>query len=219
MFRNREEGARQLAELLRSMTFRDPLLLAISAGGMVVGSALSRLLGMELDVILCRKLRSRANSREVGAVSENGTISIDRTARGIEDVTAESLIEERTVQLAEITRQRSAFRTARAPAKIANRSVLVTDDGIVTGSTMIAALDGIRRSAVFELIAVVPVAPRERLPAVRRRCDRIVCVSQLDELRDLEDCYEEFSPVSEEDAVRLLKDSIPPQDPIRDSLR
>jgi predicted phosphoribosyltransferase len=208
MFPNREEAARQLADVLRPLTFRNPLILAIPNGGMVTGAVLAKELGMELDVILCQKLRSPATGRPVGAVSESGALAIDRSAGGIEVVTAESLIEERARRLAEISRRRSAFRKVRPPALVAGRSVLVTDDGLVTGATMTAALDGIRRSTLLELIVAVPIAPRSRLPAVRRRCDRIACVIESEAVRDLCDCYDDFPPVGEDEAARLLKESV-----------
>jgi predicted phosphoribosyltransferase len=208
MFRNREEAARRLADVLRSFPLHDPLILAIPNGGVVIGAILAKELGMELDVLLCRKLRSPHKGQSLGAVSESGSTAFDRTAGRIEEVTAETLVEERARQLAEIFRQRESFRQVRAPAFIAGRSVVVADEGMVTGTIMSAALGGFRRETVFELIAAIPVASPTSLQAIRSRCDRIACVAEVDPIGDLHECYAELEPVGEDEALRLVKQSV-----------
>lgn len=208
MFRNREEAARRLADVLRSLPLHDPLILAIPNGGVAIGAILAKELGMELDVLLCRKLRSPRKGHPVGAVSESGSVAFDRTAGRVEEVTAEALVEERARQLGEIFRQRRSFRQVRAPACIAGRSVVVADEGMVTGTTMAAALGGFRRETIFELIAAIPVASPTSLLAIRSHCDRIACVAEIDAISGLHECYAEFEPVGENEAVQLLKQSV-----------
>lgn len=208
MFRNREEAARRLADVLRSFPLHDPLILAIPNGGVVIGAILAKELGLELDVLLCRKLRAAPKGQSLGAVCESGSTVFDRSAGRIEEVTAETLVEERARQLNEIFRQRGSFRQVRAPACIAGRSVVVADEGMVTGTTMAAALGGFRRESVFELIAAIPVASSTSLLAIRGRCDRIACVAEGDAIGGLHECYEELEPVGEDDAVQLLKRAV-----------
>jgi len=174
---------------------------------MVVGAVLANQLGVELDVYLCRKMRSMESGHSLGSVSESGAMAIDRMANGIDAVTAESLVEERSRQMMQIACSRSMFRAIRAPALIAGRSVVVADDGLVTGSTMMAALDGIRRNTIRELVVAVPIASSQRLAAIRRRCDRTICIIERDGINDLKECYAEFPSVSEDEAVQLLKTS------------
>ncbi|MCC7424010.1 MAG: hypothetical protein IT428_27410 [Planctomycetaceae bacterium] len=208
MFSDRNDAARRLADLLRRLTFRDPLILAIPRGGMIVGTTLSRELGFDLDVLLCRKLRPRGMDEEIAAVSESGAIAFDRSAPNLGSLTAESLVEDRAALLTEITRQRSVYRALRPAARIANRSILITDDGVVSGTTMAAALNSIRRELASEVVVAVPVGQRDALNTLRRRCDRLVCALEVDELKNLKDVYSEFPPVSDDDSIQIYRSTV-----------
>src|SRR5262245_1964676 len=139
MFRNREDAALQLAARLKDRPLHDPLVLAIPRGGVVVGAVLARELGADLDVVLSRKLRA-PNYPEVaiGAVAESGAVFLNQYAAELTGTMPAYLHEECHRQLGEITRRRRFFRGLRPPEPVAGRSVIVTDDGIATGSTMIA---------------------------------------------------------------------------------
>lgn len=208
MFSDRDDAARRLAGLLRPMNFKDPLILAIPRGGTVVGTTLARELGFDLDVLLCRKLRPRGMKADVAAVSESGAIAFDRSSTNLGTVTAESLVEDRAALLTEMTRQRTAYRVLRPAARIANRSVLIADDGVVSGTTMSAALNSIRRELAFEVVVAVPAGHRDSLNTLRRRCDRLVCVLELEDLKRLKDAYGDFPPISDEDSLQLYRNSI-----------
>src|SRR5512137_1559748 len=139
MFANREDAARQLADRLRGRELVDPVVLAIPRGGVVTGAVLARELGAELDVVLARKLRAPGQPElAVGAVSEDGQVYLNHYAQEYLDVMEEYLEQERRHQMAEIARRKELFRSVRPKAPLAGRSVIVTDDGIATGSTMIA---------------------------------------------------------------------------------
>lgn len=179
MFKNREDAARQLAQRLKGRKLHDPMVLAIPRGGVVTGAVLARELGAELDVVLSRKLRHPWQPElALGAISESGDVFlnplIDRS-RETQAFESEYLSQERKHQLQEIARRKQLFRAVRPEAAIAGRSVIVTDDGIATGSTMVAALQAIRPKRPLEVIVAVPVASPDRLVEVRRWCDEVVC--------------------------------------------
>lgn len=104
----------------------------------------------------------------------------------------------------EIARRKRLFRRVRPAARVAGRSVIVTDDGIATGSTVIAALRTVRALRPHELIVAVPVAAADRLRAVRRWCDDVVCLVSTDELLSVGAFYDDFSQVEDDEAARLL---------------
>jgi predicted phosphoribosyltransferase len=83
--------------------------------------------------------------------------------------------------------------------------VIVTDDGIATGSTMIAALQAVRGQNPHELIVAVPVASPDRLAEVRRWCDDAVCLLAPEEFRAVGQFYQDFSTVEDEDVIRILR--------------
>ncbi len=145
MFHNREDAARQLAEKFKGRELSDPLVLAIPRGGVVTGAVLARELGADLDVVLSRKLRAPWQPElALGAISEDGQVYLTRYAREDLGLAPEYLASERRHQVAEIVRRKQLVRGVRPRAAIAGRSVIVTDDGIATGATMIAALQVVK---------------------------------------------------------------------------
>jgi putative phosphoribosyl transferase len=208
MFRDREDGAMQLANLLRSQPFLEPLVLAIPRGGVATGAVLARELGAELDVILSRKLRAPGQKEAaIGAIAEDGRVYLNPDIRDRINQWSEYLAEERNFQSAEIERRKQLFRKIRPRAKIAGRSVIVTDDGIATGTTMIAALQLIRTQHPKELIVAVPVGSPERLKAVRRYCDNVVCVVAPEDFWAVGQYYEDFSQIEDDQVVELLREA------------
>jgi hypothetical protein len=210
MFQNREDAARRLAEALKGRKLSDPLVLAIPRGGVVTGAVLAREMGAELDVVLSRKLRAPGQPElAVGAVSEDGQVYLNHHARELLGAMEEYLAEERRHQMSEIARRKKLFRGVRPPAPVAGRSVIVTDDGIATGATMIAALQTIKTQNAREVIVAVPVASPDRLADVRRWCDDVVCLFAPEQFWAIGQFYEDFTQVEDEEVVRLLREFAP----------
>jgi predicted phosphoribosyltransferase len=208
MYLNREDAARQLADKLRGRELYDPLILAIPRGGVVTGVILAHELGAELDVVLARKLRWPWNPElAIGAVSEDGRSYLNPLAHELPEGMEGYLADERSYQLAEIARRKKMFRTARPQADMEGRSVIVTDDGIATGSTMIAALQTVREHYPREIIVAVPVIARDRVAEVRKWCDELVYLQSPEELRSVGEFYRDFTPVEDLTAVDLLRDA------------
>jgi predicted phosphoribosyltransferase len=210
MFRNREDAARQLAGKMKGRDLHEPLVLAIPRGGVVTGAVLARELGADLDVVLSRKLRAPGQPElAVGAVSEDGQVYLNHHAREFLDLMEEYLAEERRHQLGEIARRKKLFRGVRPQAPVAGRSVIVTDDGIATGSTMIAALQAVKTQNPREVIVAVPVASPDRLAEVRRWCDDVVCLLAPERFWAIGQFYEDFTQVEDEAVIQLLREYAP----------
>jgi hypothetical protein len=215
MFRDREDAARQLATQLKRRSLVEPLVLAIPRGGVVTGAVLARELGAELDVVLSRKLRAPGQPElAIGAIAEDGQVYLNQFAEEFRTELEDYLAEERRHQLAEIARRRKLFRAARPQARIEGRSVIVTDDGIATGSTMIAALQAIKGQNPRELIVAVPVASPDRLEEVHHWCDEVVCLLTPTEFWAVGQFYLDFTQVEDEEVVRLLRASSPASGPL-----
>jgi predicted phosphoribosyltransferase len=214
MFRNRADAGRRLAALLRERELHDPVVLAIPRGGVATGAELARVLGAELDVVLARKLRAPGLPElAVGAVSEDGHVYLSPLARELLDLSEGYLAEERRGQLAEVARGRQLFRGTRPRAPLAGRSVIVTDDGLATGSTMIAALQMIQAQDPREVIVAVPVGTPDRLEEVRRWCDDVVCPLCPDDFRAIGQFYQDFTPVGDAGVLDLLREATGPRSP------
>jgi predicted phosphoribosyltransferase len=206
LFRDREEAGRQLAARLRELHLHNPLVLAIPRGGVVVGAALARELGDDLDVVLSRKLRAPFQPElAIGSIGEDGYIYLTAEADLVPGVTDEYLLQERDHQLSEIRRRRALFSPTRAPAPIEGRTVIVTDDGIATGSTIIAALEVIRSQRPRSVIVAVPVAPPSRLEPIRRLCDQLICLDAPESFWGIGQFYGDLTQVEDEEVLQLLK--------------
>lgn len=206
MFRDRADAAVQLAARLKGRRFVDPLVLAIPRGGVVTGAVLARELGADLDVVLARKLRAPAQPElALGAVAEGGQVYLDPELGEGRPELAEYLATERAHQCVEIARRARLFRGTRPPAPMEGRSVIVTDDGIATGSTMIAALQAVRTQRPRDLIVAVPVGPPDSLAEVGRWCDEVVSLLAPISFWAVGQVYQDFRQVTDAEAVDLLR--------------
>ncbi|MGP1675763.1 MAG: phosphoribosyltransferase [Burkholderiales bacterium] len=208
MFRNREDAALRMAQRLKSTALKDPLVLGIPRGGVVTAAVLARELEAELDVVLSRKLRAPHQPElAIGAIGEDGEVYLNGFAREVPGVTEEYLRRERDHQLAEIGRRGKLFRAVKPPAGVTGRSVIVTDDGIATGSTMVAALHVLNAHKPHELIVAVPVAPPDTVEKLRSLCSRLECLLTPSDFEAISQFYGDFRQVEDEEALRLLREA------------
>ena len=215
MFADREDAARQLATILRALALHDPVVLAIPRGGVVTGAVLARELGADLDVVLSRKLRAPYQPElAIGAVGEGGEVYLNHHIDGAVMVDRSYLEAERQRQVKSIEERQQLFRAGRARAPLTARSVILTDDGIATGSTMIAAIRVVKTFKPQELIVAVPVAPMSQLNEFRSLCDRFICLKAPADFHAVGQFYRSFKTVQDEEVVRLLREAASaPQQP------
>jgi len=211
-FTDREEAGWILMERLRGQPLHDPVVLAIPRGGVETGAAIARGLGCELDVVLARKLRAPHQPElALGAVSEDGDVSLNDFATALTDSGSAFIEAERQRQLAEIARRRTMFRAVRPQADVKGRTVILTDDGIATGATMIAAIHTVRAAGAKEIIVAVPVGATARIDAIRPLCDRVICLQEPEDFWAIGQFYRTFEQVEDERVVELLRDYGLPQ--------
>lgn len=205
IFVNREQAGHHLAARLKERPLTDPLVLAIPRGGVVVGAVLAEELHADLDVVLARKLRMPGNPEyALGAIAETGAVYLNIDAEKLAPQMQGYLDQECRHQMAEMDRRRNSFRQGRAPSSVAGRSAIVTDDGIATGSTMIAALRALKMQQPRELIVAVPVASPDRLRQVESECDAALCLIETPLLQAVGHFYRDFTPVEDDKVIALL---------------
>ncbi len=212
IFRDREDAAARLAGLLKQRAAEHlldrPVVLGIPRGGVVIGAVLARELGAELDAVLSRKLRAPSQPElAIGAIGEDGLVYLNRDIWNDDPGLGGYLEGEKRLQMDEIARRAAIIRAVRPAAEVAGRSVIVTDDGLATGATMIASLRTLRARGPRELIVAVPVAPADRLEEIRLLCDEAVCVATPDDFWAIGQFYERFEPVEDENVLTLLRGS------------
>lgn len=209
-FDDRTHAGRLLAERLRDIPMRDPVVLAIPRGGLEVALPITRALDAELDVALARKLRAPDRTElAIGAVNESGDVILNGHSHLVRQAGAAWLEGERRHQMEEIAKLQRVFRAVRPKARVRHRTAIVVDDGIATGSTMVAALRMLKDAVVHELIVAVPVAARESMTQVRAIADRAICLEEPEVFWAVGQAYRKFDQVDDARAAELLQEGLP----------
>jgi predicted phosphoribosyltransferase len=205
IFADRQDAGRQLAMALSGYKGKNPLILAIPRGAVPMGKTIADLLQGELDVVLVRKLTSPYSSEfALGAIDESGWAYIAEYAAGAGG-TSEYLEREKQRQMATLRERRAQYTPLHPPIDPAGRVVVIIDDGLATGSTMIAALHATRAKHPARLICAVPVSPPDTLEKIRPLCDELVCLSAPPEFRAVGQFYMDFNQVADEEVIDILK--------------
>jgi putative phosphoribosyl transferase len=205
-FKDRNEAGEQLAGRLADYAHQpDALVLALPRGGVPVGAALARCLGIALDILIVRKLGlPRHEEFAMGAIGSGGVRVLQPGVPGLMGVSAEQVEAVAARELAELERRERAYRGGRAPLALEGRSAILVDDGIATGASMLAAIEVARRLRPRELLLAVPVAPPDTVATLAPLVERLVCLASPMRFRSVGEWYERFDQTSDREVQDLL---------------
>ncbi len=204
-FSDRADAASRLAARLNQYRGKNPLVLAIPRGAVPMAQAVAHALKGELDVVLVRKLRAPHQPElAMGALDESGQVFMSRQANYF-GADAAYLAQEKAAQLATIQQRRAQYQQLGPPISAAGRVVIVVDDGLATGATMMAALRSVRLAKPLKLICAVPVSPPDTLARVAELADEVVCLQAPDDFEAVGQFYRNFPQVSDAEVVDILK--------------
>lgn len=210
-FRNRAQAGRLLAKRLAAYAHRPgtpeagAIVLALPRGGVPVAYAVATALGLELDLLLVRKLGLPYQPEfAIGAVGSSGVQVLQPGVPGLMGVTQEQVDAITARELAEIERRARLYRGGRPEPALAQRPVIIVDDGIATGSTMEAAVKVARQRRAARVIVAVPVAPPDTLGRLEPQVDELVCLTAPLRFRAVSQWYDAFDQTSDEEVQDLL---------------
>ena len=205
MFKDRLEAAQLLAERLLRYRGQSPLILAIPRGAVPMGVVLAQQLGGELDVVLVHKLCAPFQPElAIGAIDESGHASLAPHAASV-GATPSWITAEKNRQLKVLQERRRHYRPLHAPANMAHRVIIVVDDGLATGATMVSALTAVRRCQPARLVCATPVASAEALELVKSLADETICLSVPPLFQAVGQFYEDFPQVSDDEVAQCLQ--------------
>jgi predicted phosphoribosyltransferase len=205
-FADRRDAGRALAAAIRDDTdLRDPVVLGLPRGGVVVAAEVAAALGAPLDVVLVRKLGLPEQPElAMGAIAAAGdsveTVRTVVAARG-----GEAAFEAvRDQELAELRRREHTYRAGRLPEPLGGRPVVLVDDGLATGATVRAAVAAVRRQRPASVTVAVPVGSPRVCAELAPDVDRVVCLEAPVSFRAVGQAYRDFSATSDEEVVAAL---------------
>lgn len=206
IFADRVEAGRKLASELADYARRGTIVLAIPRGGVVIGYEIASKLRIFMDIIIPRKIGAPNNPElAIGAMTENGTIILDNKLVEYLKVSQTYIKEESEKQRLEIDRRLRLYRGETPYPNLENRDVIIVDDGIATGSTMRAALASVRKRGAKFVVIAVPVGPPSTIKNLKKEADRVVCLYTPEPFYAIGQFYKNFTQVSDEEVIRLLK--------------
>jgi len=212
-YADRRAAGRALAPVLRGYSHRgDVTVLALPRGGVPVGFELAQALGVELDVFLVRKIGAPSQPElALGAIASGGIRVINRkilAQLGVEERELESSIGRETEELA---RREALYRSNRPRLELAGRTVILVDDGLATGASMVAAVEAVRAQGVAKVVVAVPVAPPESITRLRSVADEVVCLQSPDSFSAVGEWFEDFVQTTDAEVAQLLAASQHPR--------
>lgn len=208
-FPNRSVAGRRLAERLRTYAGRkDVIVLALPRGGVPVGYEVARALGVELDVLIVRKLGvPQQPELAMGAIASGGGRYLNHEVLRLAHVSHDALQSVLDSETIELQRRERLYRGPRSPPQITGRVVIVVDDGMATGASMRAAVMALRSQRPSHIVVAVPVAPYDAGERLEGAADEFVCLLSPHEFYAVGQFYADFDQTSDAQVRALLKHS------------
>jgi predicted phosphoribosyltransferase len=206
MFKDRYDAARQLAQKLEKYRNMDGVVLAVPRGGVPIGHVVANELGLPLEIVLSKKIGHPYNQElSIGSVSMGGTI----IENGWSDVSSDYIFKESDRILKGLHVKFKMYMGNRKSVDLKNKTVIVIDDGITTGCTVLVTVNAIRKSSPREIKVAVPVSAPSSVSNVARFVDDFICLNQPDDFLNVGQFYSSYTQVSDEEIVQLMQEVNP----------
>jgi erythromycin esterase-like protein/predicted phosphoribosyltransferase len=215
VFRDRREAGRVLARLLHAYRGKsDVVVLGLPRGGIPVAWEVAAALGVPLDAFVVRKLGAPGRDEfAVGAMAFGGRVVVnDDVVRGL-SITPEQLREVAEREGRELVRREASYRGGRPPAEVTGKTVILVDDGLATGASMLAAVQTLREREPAHIVIAIPAAPESTWREFAGLVDDVVCASMPHPFLAVGESYWDFAQVSDKEVCELLKTPTTPAPP------
>jgi putative phosphoribosyl transferase len=197
-----------LAVALSEYANRAPIVIGLARGGVPVAFEVARGLAAPLDVLVVRKLGVPSQPElGMGAIAEGGALVINADVVRLAGVSDEQFESVERRERAELARRATLYRDGSAAVDVHGRTVVIVDDGLATGGTARAGVEGVRRRGAATVILGAPVGARETVEQIEEQADVVVCVTTPRHLRAVGQWYRDFSPTTDDEVLMLLREA------------
>jgi predicted phosphoribosyltransferase len=201
LFNNRKEAGLLLARDLEHYRQQDAVVIAIPRGGIPIGYKVAEYLDLPLDVVIVKKLGHPLNKElAIGWVSLS-----DRVVDESFEVSQQYIDTESARLQEEIKTRYKQYRDISGPISVTGKQVILTDDGIATGNSMLAAIQLIRQAMPKRIILAVPVAPPTTIEKIEQHVEEVICLKTPPYFHAVGAYYQDFTQISDEEAIKLFK--------------
>jgi predicted phosphoribosyltransferase len=209
VFRDRKQAGLFLAKKLKKYANEDTIVLAIPSGGIPVGKVIARELNVDFDLIITRKIQFPDNPEAgFGAISFDGEIVLNRALIERSFLTDKTVERQIKKTKREVERRVKLFRQGKKFPKLEKKIVIIVDDGLASGYTMLAAVKSVKKHKPRKLIVAVPTGNSNAIDLVGREVDEVYCLNLRDTfIFAVADAYVEWYDLSEEEVLKWLKNS------------
>jgi len=207
-FVDRRDAGIQLAAALQHLADRNPVVIGLPRGGVVVAAEVARSLGADLDVLIVRKLGAPGQPElGLGAIAEGGVVLLNKRLMRQVGVTKEAL--QATIDRAneELKRRLDRYRRDREPVDLRGRLVILVDDGLATGSTARAAIGALEHLGAGAIVLALPVGAPATVRDIEPLVDEVVCLSTPRMLMAVGQHYDDFTQTEDAEVVALLAEA------------
>jgi predicted phosphoribosyltransferase/dienelactone hydrolase len=206
VFLDRVDAGRQLAARLGDLADQHPVVVALPRGGVPVAAQVAAALRAPLQLLEVRKLGAPANPEwAIGAIAEDGTIVVRDNLEatiGLRPAQLQAIVDR---ELAELRRRTEAYRDTHHPIDVRGRTVILVDDGIATGLTVLAAVRALRGRGARHVLVVAPVASAEAFALLQDEADEVICHTVSASLRSVGEWYRDFEQVTDDEVRQFLQ--------------
>jgi len=206
LFKNRREAGEKLAAQLEAYKGRKPLILAVPRGGVTVAEPVWENIGGELDLIITRKIGAPYQPElAIGAVSGDGFVMLNNNIVSRLNVPEDYINTAAEKEQNEIRRRLKIYRGNRSMPLIDNRLVVIIDDGVATGYTLLAALRSLQEKTPAKLVLAVPVGPPDTLTMLENEVDELLYLEAPVHFSAVGQFYRQFDQVSDSEVTAILQ--------------
>ncbi len=207
MFIDRKDAGKKLLIEIEKFKDENPIILAVPRGGIVTAYETIKTFGFEWDLIIPRKIGSPHNKEfAIGAVTSDGSYFIDEKYKDMLNVSPEYIEKEVYDQKNEIKRRLKKYKGNEDFPKVKNKTVIIIDDGIATGFTILAAIKSIKKHGAKKIILAVPVAPHETVNYLKSVVDTVICLLIPDEFHAVGLHYKKFEQTEDEEVIAIINE-------------